>query len=404
MTPARRTLRFAAAVMTAVVTSGCAYHGLNSLPLPGTVGGRDGVTYHVELANVGTLESNSPVLVNDVVVGSIGAMTVENYHADVTVKVQPDVRIAENAVARVGQTSLLGSMHLSLDPPLGEPPQGKLAPGATVHLNRSMTYPSTERTLSSLAAVVNGGGLGQIGDIIRTVGTALGGHEQEARDVLRRLDDFIGTFDRQREDVIATLQALDRLSVQVAGQRDVIAETLRDLPPALKVLIDMRPQLMTTLDTAHEFFDVTTQLVDDSQNDLVTNLNNLGPTLKALADVGPEIDTALSYVTVLPYGQNVIDRGVKGDYLNLYIILDLTRNRLKRTLLSGTRFGDPHVPLVPAPGDRGYDAFYAAPPPTDPLQAPIMAPPPAGGPLPEATAPVVPAAPAPSPSVPPQGG
>ncbi|MBX7453951.1 MCE family protein [Mycolicibacterium sp. 3033] len=397
MTPTPRTLRFAAAVMTAVVTSGCGYHGLNSLSLPGTVGGRDAVTYHVELVNVGTLESNSPVLVNDVVVGSVGPMTVDDYHADVAVKVRPDVRIAENAIARVGQTSLLGSMHLSLDPPLGEAPRGKLAPGATVPLDRSSTYPSTERTLSSLAAVVNGGGLGQVGDIIRTVGKALGGHEQEARDVLTRLDDFIGTFDRQREDVVATLRALDRLSAQVAGQRDVIAETLRDLPPALEVLIDVRPQLMSALDTAREFFDVTTRLVNDSQNDLVTNLNNLGPTLKALADVGPEIDSALGYVTVLPYGQNVIDRGVKGDYLNLYIVLDLTRNRLKRTLLSGTRFGDPHLPLVPAPGDRGYDAFYAAPPPNDPLQAPIMAPP-------TEAAPVVPAAPAPSTPVPPQGG
>lgn len=372
MTVTHRIARAVAVALTVVLASGCGYRGLNSLPLPGTVGGRDGVTYHVELANVGSLDQNSPVLVNDVVVGSIGAMTVKDYHADVTVRVRPDVVVPDNALAKVGQTSLLGSMHLSLDPPLGEQPRGRLSPGATLPLNRSMTYPSTERTLSSLAAVVNGGGLGQIGDIIHTVGSALSGHEQQARDVLSRLDNFIGTFDRQRDDVVAALKALDRLSNQLAGQRDVVVETLRDLPPALDVLIRLRPQLTTALATAREFFDVTTRLVEDSQNDLVSNLNNLGPALKALADVGPEIDSALGYITVLPYGQNVIDRGVKGDYLNLYVVLDLTRNRLKRGLLSNTRFGDDTLPLVPAPGDPGYDAFYADPPPPDPLRAPLQ--------------------------------
>ena len=46
-------------------------------------------------------------------------MTVQEWHADVEISVKPGVVIPANAVARVGQTSLLGSMHLSLDPPSG---------------------------------------------------------------------------------------------------------------------------------------------------------------------------------------------------------------------------------------------------------------------------------------------
>ena len=55
-----------------------------------------------------TLESNSPVMIDDVVVGSVGKMTVDNWHADVEVSVKPDVVVPANAVATVGQTSLLG--------------------------------------------------------------------------------------------------------------------------------------------------------------------------------------------------------------------------------------------------------------------------------------------------------
>ena len=57
----------------ALTASGCAFEGLNSLPLPGAVGrGPDAVKYHVEIPNVSTMESNSPVMINDVVVGSVG--------------------------------------------------------------------------------------------------------------------------------------------------------------------------------------------------------------------------------------------------------------------------------------------------------------------------------------------
>src|SRR2546423_11369452 len=142
------------------------FRGCNSLPLPGTVGhGPDAATYHVEIANVGTLESNSPVMIGEVVVGAVGRMKVRGWHADVEISVKPDVVVPANAVATVGQTSLLGSMHLALNPPLGEKPSGRLQPGATIGLNRSSTYPTTEQTLSSLSVIANGGGLGQIGDI-----------------------------------------------------------------------------------------------------------------------------------------------------------------------------------------------------------------------------------------------
>ncbi|MDG4669265.1 MCE family protein [Mycobacterium sp. 236(2023)] len=375
MTLTTRLRRAGALALIAAVVPGCAYQGLNSLPLPGAVG-RDGSAYHVQIANIGSLEPNSPVMINDVVVGSVGATEVVNWNADVEIFVRRDVVIPANAVARVGQTSLLGSMHLALDPPVGQPPQGRLSPGSTIVLDRSSTYPSTERTLSSLAAVVNSGGLGQIGDIIHTMNTALGGREQQARELLQRLDAFVATFERQKTDVVAAIESMNRLSKQLADQRDIVARTLQDLPPALDVLLDDQPQLMTALDRAREFSDLTTRLVRQTSSDLVGNLTHLAPALKALADVGPEIATALAYITVIPYGQNVVDRGVRGDYMNLYIVLDLTVNRLKRTLLSGTRFGDGHVPLVPVPGDPGYDAFYN-PTTTDPLRAPLQ-PPPAG--------------------------
>lgn len=376
----------------AATVTGCAFHGLNSLPLPGTVGrGAGAAVYHVEIANVGTLESNSPVMIDDAVVGSIGNMTVQGWHADLEISVQPDVVVPANAVATVGQTSLLGSMHLELNPPLGQQPHGRLQPGATIPLNRTSSYPSTEQTLSSLAAVINGGGLGQLGDIVHNFNAALSGRAPEVRDLLIRLDKFVGVLDQQHDNIIASIRGLNRLARTFADQHDVVTQALRKVPPALDVLIKERPRITTALDKLRVFSDTATGLIHDSQADLVKNLKNLEPAIKQLADVGPDLDTVLAYLPVFPFPQDFIDRGVRGDYVNLFEVLDFTVPRLKTGLLGGTHWEEIGAPMVPAPGDPYYlnytlnplGAGMAPPPPGVPPAGPQAPPPgPAFGPPP----------------------
>jgi phospholipid/cholesterol/gamma-HCH transport system substrate-binding protein len=379
-----------------LTATGCAFHGLNSLPLPGAVGRGPGATiYHVELPNVGTMESNSPVMIDDVVVGSVGAMRVaprragEPWHADVEISVKRDVVVPANVVATVGQTSLLGSMHVELNTPLGQQGSGRLQPGATIPLSRSSAYPSTEQTLSSLGAVVNGGGLGQIGEIIHNFSAALSGHEGAFRDLITRLDTFVGTLDQQRDNIVDSIQALNRLSATFAGQRDVLTEALRKIPPALDVLIKERPRLTAALDHLRVFSNTATRLVNDAQADLVKNLENLEPTIRALADVGPELGTAVAASFVFPFTQNFVDRAVRGDYFNLHVDLDITIPRLKRTLFLGTHWGQLDMPVPPEPGDP-YRLNYTLdplhnplrPPWVDPNALPLPGPPPGAVPLP----------------------
>jgi phospholipid/cholesterol/gamma-HCH transport system substrate-binding protein len=353
----RRVLAIGSTVSLAV--TGCAFQGVNSLPLPGAVGrGSDAAVYHVEVANIGTLESNSPVLINDVVVGSVGKMTLNGWHVKLDVSLKPDVIVPANAVATVGQTSLLGSMHVALDPPPGQAPKGRLKPGATIGLNSSSTYPSTERTLSSLAAVVNGGGLGQIGDIVHNFNEALSGRQDAVHDLITRLDTFVGTLYQQRDNIIATIDELNRFSATLGGQQEVLIRGLNKIPPALDVLIKERPRLTAALEKLGTFSETVSGVIGDTQADLVKNLQNLAPTLQALADVGPSIDTALAYIPTFPLTQNLIDRGVRGDYVNLFVDIDLTNARIKRGLLLGTRLGQDRASLIPAPGDPGYDAYY----------------------------------------------
>ena len=354
-------------VCVVLTVAGCSWQGVNSLPLPGAAGrGPDSQLFHVQMADVSTLVSNSPVMIDDVVVGSIGDMTVAGWHANVEVWVEKGVVVPGNVQAHIGQTSLLGSNHLELNPPLGVPPTGSLVSGATIPLDDTATYPTTEQTLASVSTIINGGGLGQIDTIISSLNTALGGREDAIRDLITRLDTFVGALDQQRENIVATINNANRLAETFATQRDVLTGALQKIPPALDVLVAQRPQFSTALEKLRVFSDTTTGVVTAVQDDLVTDLENLAPTLRSLADVGPQLDKAIAYATVYPYGQKTIDRAVRGDYINLHATVDLTVERMQRELLLGTPLGDPNAVVQAAVGDPGYGRYVR-----DPLSAPI---------------------------------
>lgn len=369
----RRILGVAACVL--FTATGCGWHGVDALPLPGATGrGPDAATYHVELANVGTLVSNAPVLIDDVTVGSVGDVTVHGWHADVEISVQPDVAVPANVVATVGQTSLLGSTHLALNVPAGTEPTGRLQPGATLPLNKTSTYPSTEQTLASLSVVLNGGGMGQINDIIHNLNAAFSGREGAIHDLIPRLDTFMTVLDQQRENLLSTVTQLNRMAETFAQQRDTVSETLQRVGPALDVLLTERPKITTALDKLRTFSDTATGVITQVQSDLLTDLRNLEPALQQLADVAPKIGSALDFLMVFPYGQYGIDHGIRGDYINLFATIDLTVPRLKRELLLGTPWGDPNVVVQAMVGDPGYGKQT-----NDPLGAPLDPPAPNGG-------------------------
>ena len=98
------------------------------MPLPGTKG-KGGFSVQIEMPDVTNLEQNSPVLVDDVNVGTVSKIERDGWHALVTVKLEDAVDLPANAVARVAQTSLLGSLHIALAAPMGEQPVGRLGQG-----------------------------------------------------------------------------------------------------------------------------------------------------------------------------------------------------------------------------------------------------------------------------------
>ena len=202
------------AVLAVAALAGCGFRGANSFPLPGIKGGGPGsYTVQAQMSDVQNLERNSRVRVNDVTVGNVTNIELQGWHALVIMTINGDVDLPANATAMVGQTSLLGSVHVELAPPARVPAEGKLKNGSLIPLLSSGTYPSTERTLAGVSLVLNGGGLGQIQDITKSLSTAFSGREADLRSLLGQLDKFVGYLNDQKGDIIAATDSLNNLVV-----------------------------------------------------------------------------------------------------------------------------------------------------------------------------------------------
>src|SRR3954447_11146399 len=97
------------AAVIALLTSGCGFHGIYSLPLPGGEG-TGGAKYRVtvQLPDALDLVPKSSVKVNGASVGTVDSVRLEGHHAVVVCAIQRKVHLPANAVARLEQTSLLG--------------------------------------------------------------------------------------------------------------------------------------------------------------------------------------------------------------------------------------------------------------------------------------------------------
>jgi phospholipid/cholesterol/gamma-HCH transport system substrate-binding protein len=324
--------------LAALTLCGCGdWRGLNSLSLPGTAGrGPGAYTIQAELPEVVNLQNNSRVRVNDVTVGNVTKIDRQGWHALVTIRLDGNVDLPANATATLGQTSLLGSLHIELAPPTDVPPQGKLKDGSLIPLSNSSTYPTTEETLSALSLLLNGGGVGRIGEITKELSTAFAGRADDLRSLLTQLDLFVRYLDDQKDDILAAADSLNNLVGQIAEQKPVVDRALKTVPGALRVLREERETIAEAVDKLGQFSALAADSVNQTKENLVKELKDLGPVLESLANTGQDLTRSLDFYSTFPFPKPTLSKWLRGDYANLTAVIDLTLSRLDASFFTGT--------------------------------------------------------------------
>ena len=329
-TTLRRT-RLALGLLAASLTLSACEFDVYSLPLPGGPDtGEDPITVTAMFADVLDLVPKSTVKINDITVGAVTDVDLDGYTALVTMELQNDVDLPDDAVARLRQTSLLGEKFVELDAPADGGNAERLGDGDLIQLEQTGRNPEVEEVLGALSLVLNGGGVAQLKTIASELNNALEGREDSARSVLRQLDVFTETLDDNKGDIVDAIERLNQLAISVRQQQGTIDEALDELPSALRSLDAQREDLVTMLESLNELGDVGVRVIEQSKDTTIETFRQLQPVLTELANSGDAFVKAFNVFLTYPFVDEVVGRDPQvarnlhmGDYTNLSVELEV---------------------------------------------------------------------------------
>lgn len=317
-------------VMVALlVASGCKFDGAYDLPLPGNkVDAGDAYAVTAEFTDALNVVPRTAVFANDVPVGQVSEVDRVGWHARVKFLVRKDIKLPENVEIDVRQTSLLGEKYLALvEPAPGTASAKRLSDGDFIPLSRTGRNPEVEEVLGALSMLLSGGGVGQLKTISHELNEMMNGRQDQARHLLGNLDRMIGGLDKQKGDIIAAMESIDRLSTTLVKEKDVIGEAIDSMGPALKVLNRQHKALITMLRQLDDLGAVGTRVLNRSTENIVASLRHLQPTLTKLGDVGDSLANGLSMLASFPFPREAANI-VRGDYANALFHMDINLNNI----------------------------------------------------------------------------
>lgn len=370
-------MRRLALLLVPALLAGCAIDSAQMVPLPGGPGsGSDAQRVVVRFADVANLVPRSEVKVDDVTVGAVRSIRLHGWQAEVEIGLDPDVVLPADAVANIGQKSLLGAQYVELARPEGQA-TGRLRDGDLIPVERTNRYPGTEELLAALSLWLNGGGLRQVREITDELNRALSGNEQQARDLIHQLDTLARSADEQKAQIIRSIEAVDGLAATLRADSQRLGRAFDELGPGIRVLNEQRDSLRSALDASSRLGAVGTEVLDRSREDLLANVHDLRPTLHQLVEAGDSVPKSLDTLGTLLFPLSTYKKIVRGDYLNLAVTLDLSVPALESGLLAGTPvetvLGVARTALQatdPIRGPLGIGSPIEEPPPSPPPENP----------------------------------
>ncbi|TSD95088.1 MCE family protein [Skermania sp. ID1734] len=308
----------------ALFASSCS-QGVSSVPLPGGADvGDHPLHITVQFDNVLDLVPQSSVKVDGISVGKVDSISVgpSGWTANVKTEINNSVSLPANATAEVKQTNLLGEKFVSLEAPKENPSAQRLADGAVIPLSRTRHAVEIEEIFGALSLLLNGGGVAQLQPIVTELNKAVGGREPQVRALLEQANTLISGLEEQVDSITKSLDGLDTLSTRVSQQNDQLGKLIDELPKGVGILQEQRPQLVAMLGQLDRLGKVGYDVLNNSKQNLITDLRSLRPTLQALGKAAPDLVTSLPLVPTYPFPDSSLP-ALHGGSMNLFASVDL---------------------------------------------------------------------------------
>ncbi|MDI9932676.1 MlaD family protein [Rhodococcus sp. IEGM 1354] len=172
-----RTTRAAALMLVSVVSiagcsAGCSANPAD-LPIPGSYVEGDEYTVDIEFASVLNLPTKAKVIVDGVQAGVLDHVTLVDDRAIATVDLAANVSLPRDTVAELRQSTILGEIYISLQPPTDPSSNAVLSDGDVIPLDHTVPADNVEDVLRGLSNVVTGGHVVELQEAVNNVNAAV---------------------------------------------------------------------------------------------------------------------------------------------------------------------------------------------------------------------------------------
>ncbi|WP_188584958.1 MCE family protein [Gordonia jinhuaensis] len=270
-------------VVVTVLLTGCGAMPsltVEQLPLPAPGGVGDGITVTARFDNALNLPDKAKVKLGGTDVGEVTSIRAQDYSAIVTMRVKRSARVAVGTGAQLRQATPLGDVFVALTAPAR-------TTGAVMSDGDMITGPTgaaatVEDILVSATAIVDGGALTQLQQIVQELSLAVGGHGDEIRGVVDGLTTAIRRLNDNSVEVDHSLDQLAGLTGDLAAGRQKITAGIRALGPALDTVTNQTSSILSTFDTVRSVTGAVDDFVATSRDQAVQFVANLNRFATAL--------------------------------------------------------------------------------------------------------------------------
>ncbi len=290
---------------------------LYDVPLPSKV---SGATYELQadFESALNLPVASPVKLEGRTVGEVTSVTTSNYVAHVRLSITQDTELPSGTQAQVRLTAPVGESFVALKPP-AEPSGSVLRDGDKLALSQTSTAPDTTDLLTGVSTAVTGGSYADLKVVVDELVIAMDGSSTTARHLLREVDTLVTSTNAHRGEIDASLDALDRLSGDLASNTDVIATSIEKLDPAIRTLEQHEDKAIALLQALTKVEGASRSTIDGLQGRLKRQLDDTATVVDAVIGVKDQLRPMMTGVTAFA---EALERATPGDFA----MFDLTAN------------------------------------------------------------------------------
>jgi len=266
--------------------------------------------------DVGDLPTRAAVQSADVRIGTVSSIELQGYTAKVTMRIDPDARLPQNALALIRSTSLLGEKFVELLPPK-EGEEGRLRDGDFIPVSRTGKAPALDDVLGKLGRVLQGGSLSELGPLLRSAAEIVRGKQTELGRSIEELKDLTGTLSVHSADISAAIVNLDSAFSVLSSEPGVLSDAVGSSADAADILASQQKNLDRLLVSLDGFSSVMARYAADSVTSSDRALDQLRLVLDEVMKTTTDLDKSL---IALAHFTDLWPRSIPGDYIQLDVV------------------------------------------------------------------------------------